>query len=320
MKSVTIIDVARVCGVDISTVSRALRGDPRVKASTASRIEETSRRLGYQPNLAARMLRSRRSHSIWFVAPDLSNALDPILVEQAGLAAVERKFDVMTSLHFGQQDVFDRLVNALGSGIADGAIINRRDIRETSALKKLLERGYPLVVIDVPIDSMNIPTVTTDQLTAAYQLSRACIEAGARSGLICCKNRNVVDRRRARGALTAFSNASISTFECDSGSIPEDMERLPGPVAILGNSQEDVLEAARRNPQLAERGIIFACFDQWIGSAYPGSAAFVAMQDCQAIATTAVGRILEILKGQNSGDMPREIDIPLKEIRRVEAE
>lgn len=317
MKSVTIIDLARICGVDMSTISRALRQDRRVNAATAARIQETARRLGYQPNLAARMLRSRKSNAFWFLAPDLSNALDPILVEQVGLAAVKQEFDVMTSLHFGRQKVFDRLVNALGSGLADGAIINRRDIRDVSALRKLSEGNFPLVVVDVPIDSMSLPTVTTDNLQAAEELSRSCIEAGAKSALISYANKNVVDRRRARGTVTAFSNASLPTSTQEPGSESTGVAQLPGPVAVMANSQEEALALVRSHPELAAKGVIFACFDDWVGSAHPASRAFVAVQDCEAIATASIGRLLSLMKTEGLEEMPQEIDIALKEIRQV---
>lgn len=301
----------------MSTVSRALRQDRRVNAATAARIQETARRLGYQPNLAARMLRSRKSNVLWFLAPDLSNALDPTLVEQIGLAAVKQEFDVMTSLHFGRQEVFDRLVNALGSGLADGAIINRRDIRDVSALRKLSEGNFPLVVVDVPIDSMLIPTVTTDNLRAAEELSRSCIEAGAMSALISYSNMNVVDRRRTQGAVTAFSSVSLQTSTKEPGSESTAVAHLPGPVAVMANSQEEALALVRSHPELAEKGVIFACFDDWVGTAYPANRAFVAVQDCEAIATAAIGRILSLMRSKSSDEMPQEIDIALREIRQV---
>jgi AraC-like DNA-binding protein len=42
--------VAREAGVSQSTVSRALRGDPRVREETRRRVDEAARRLGYVPN------------------------------------------------------------------------------------------------------------------------------------------------------------------------------------------------------------------------------------------------------------------------------
>ncbi|MFH0965835.1 MAG: LacI family DNA-binding transcriptional regulator [Planctomycetota bacterium] len=54
--AVTIKDIARLAGVNHSTVSRALRDDARVSASTRRRIKGLARRQGYRVNRRARAL------------------------------------------------------------------------------------------------------------------------------------------------------------------------------------------------------------------------------------------------------------------------
>lgn len=56
--------VARAAGVAASTVSRALRGDPRISAVTSEHIRNMAERLGYRPNplVAALMAQLRGSH------------------------------------------------------------------------------------------------------------------------------------------------------------------------------------------------------------------------------------------------------------------
>lgn len=62
-KVVTLQDVADLVGVHKSTVHRALRGDPRVEASTTERVRAAAAQLGYDPdvNQAARRLSLRKS-------------------------------------------------------------------------------------------------------------------------------------------------------------------------------------------------------------------------------------------------------------------
>jgi DNA-binding LacI/PurR family transcriptional regulator len=62
MSRVTMKDVARAAGVDTSTVSLALRSDPRIRSETRQRVEAAAARLGYAVNpLIAAWVRSRRS-------------------------------------------------------------------------------------------------------------------------------------------------------------------------------------------------------------------------------------------------------------------
>jgi LacI family transcriptional regulator len=53
-------EVAESAGVSIGTVDRALHDRPGVSSQTRKRVLEAARALGYQPNLAARVLRSRK--------------------------------------------------------------------------------------------------------------------------------------------------------------------------------------------------------------------------------------------------------------------
>jgi LacI family transcriptional regulator len=61
---VTIKELARLSGVSVGTVSRALNGYADVNAETRERIMELARSLDYTPTAAARMLVTQRSHVI----------------------------------------------------------------------------------------------------------------------------------------------------------------------------------------------------------------------------------------------------------------
>ena len=50
-------EIADVCCVNVSTVSRALKDDPRVKADTRKKIHAAASRMGYTPNWAAQSLK-----------------------------------------------------------------------------------------------------------------------------------------------------------------------------------------------------------------------------------------------------------------------
>jgi DNA-binding LacI/PurR family transcriptional regulator len=65
-------DVAAEAGVSLSTASRALRDDTAVSTETARRVRSAARRLGYEPNRLARSLRTRSSHFVGVVVPDIA--------------------------------------------------------------------------------------------------------------------------------------------------------------------------------------------------------------------------------------------------------
>src|SRR6516162_9529462 len=78
----TLRDVAAAARVHPATASRALNPGTRLLVSedTARRVTEAAERLGYRPNPVARSLRTRRSHTMGVLIPDLNNPLFPPIV------------------------------------------------------------------------------------------------------------------------------------------------------------------------------------------------------------------------------------------------
>lgn len=80
---VTIRDIASDTGLSVATISVVLNQTPKAKkipSKTQRRIEESARRLGYTPNLVARSLRSRRTHSVGLLVFDISDPFCSVIV------------------------------------------------------------------------------------------------------------------------------------------------------------------------------------------------------------------------------------------------
>lgn len=71
--SVTIKDIARVCDVSYSTVSRVLNGKNIRQSAKNDRILATARALGYTPHNIARQLVTKETDTIGMIIPDVSN-------------------------------------------------------------------------------------------------------------------------------------------------------------------------------------------------------------------------------------------------------
>jgi LacI family repressor for deo operon, udp, cdd, tsx, nupC, and nupG len=69
----TIVDVARLAQVSTATVSRTLSRPQSVNEAMRLRVQAAVAKLGYEPNPAARLLRTRRSFKILITVPDISN-------------------------------------------------------------------------------------------------------------------------------------------------------------------------------------------------------------------------------------------------------
>jgi DNA-binding LacI/PurR family transcriptional regulator len=92
-----LVDIAAAAGVHVSTVSRALNGDPAqsIRPETYQRILAVARQQGYRPNALARALKRRRAGAIAFVVPLLRNPIWSRLQRGALQRATERGYVVM---------------------------------------------------------------------------------------------------------------------------------------------------------------------------------------------------------------------------------
>lgn len=69
--AVTIRDVAKACGVSVSTVSRAFNGYTDITEETREKVMKIAEELGYKPNLNAKNLSSKRSNQIALIISGL---------------------------------------------------------------------------------------------------------------------------------------------------------------------------------------------------------------------------------------------------------
>lgn len=122
-KRVTIRDVAALAGVDASLVSRVLNDHPKASAgpSTRERILEAARKLGYQPNLMARSLRTARTWTLGLLLPNLANPMYATIARAAERRAQERGYGLVFGTHVeGEEEAtFARMMQ---QGRVDGLL------------------------------------------------------------------------------------------------------------------------------------------------------------------------------------------------------
>ncbi len=70
---ITSKELARICGVSIGTIDRALHDRPGISPKTKEKVLRASRELGYRPHLIARSLKTGKTMTIGVVVFDLDN-------------------------------------------------------------------------------------------------------------------------------------------------------------------------------------------------------------------------------------------------------
>ena len=91
----TMNDVASEAAVSLGTVSKVLRGDATVAKDLRERVLAACGRLNYQRNRIAASLRSRQTHTIGIIVPDILNTFYATLVEKLENLASAGGYTVM---------------------------------------------------------------------------------------------------------------------------------------------------------------------------------------------------------------------------------
>ena len=61
-------DIARAAGVSLKTVPRVMNGEEGVKPATREKVRRLMREMGYQPSVAAQLMRTKQSDIVGFIA------------------------------------------------------------------------------------------------------------------------------------------------------------------------------------------------------------------------------------------------------------
>jgi LacI family transcriptional regulator len=179
----TIQDVARLTGLSIATVSRALHTEnsPNVSGKTRERVRATAAELGYQTNLMGRSLVKGRSHTISYWTQSVFSAYYMRITEQICFQADSRNYHVIIN------SANDPARNLQGNGAGfgnpfatnyDGIIACDIAYGENHQAEQLVRQNMPFVGI-----GQNIPpqcdSVQFDIYVAGQLAVKHLWEAGA---------------------------------------------------------------------------------------------------------------------------------------------
>src|SRR5512140_194642 len=90
MSMVRLKDIAEKAGVAVMTVSKALRDEPDVSATTKARIKMLALQMGYLPDSTAQGLRTKTTKLFGLMIPSLANPIYSRII----LAIQERAFEL----------------------------------------------------------------------------------------------------------------------------------------------------------------------------------------------------------------------------------
>ncbi|MCD7714974.1 MAG: LacI family transcriptional regulator [Lachnospiraceae bacterium] len=226
MEQITIKEVARLCGVGVSTVSRAINNHPDINEETRRKVMETIEKYNYVPNNSARNLKRSESNTIAVLIKGISN---PFFGDMIRILERETNENNYTFVLQHVEEFEDEVDVALRiekekrlKGIVFlGGVTNRTD-------EKLRQLSVPFVLSTVDTADMDneYPSVSVDNEKESRKMVDYLCECGHKriALLTSVKADASVGMLRQRGYQEALQARGIAYDERLVRWTPDDLE------------------------------------------------------------------------------------------------
>ncbi|WP_040794814.1 LacI family DNA-binding transcriptional regulator [Nocardia higoensis] len=310
----TLKEIAERAGVHISTASRVLRQPEPVDGWSASalRVREVAAELGYQPNLWAASLRTRKTTTLGVVMPRLTDGVVATTYQGIEEAATRAGYSVLLSSPPDDPEAQRRAIELLSGRQVDGLLLSSLHAPGRPFVESLAVGPLPILTVTRHADA-GLPFVGGDDRHGGALAARHLVDRGYRDlAVIAGPGHATTARDRVEGFVGALAEASItlppnrivpSTFDVAGGVAAgrELLDRPDRPRAIFAVTDTIAV------------GVLGVARD--LGLAVPGDIALVGYNDIPIVAqlpvplttvrspardigVTAVRVVLELLQGK----------------------
>ncbi len=172
--------IQELTGFSYSTISRVLNGKARefrISEKTHQTILQAAADLNYRPNILARSLRLKRTHTMGLILSDIKNPffgelawrIEKLLREHGFSTILCNTNEIPENEEFYLKVLVDRQV--------DGIIISPTHTKEWNDME-IIRKNTPIVLIDRIFFETDLPWVTSDNTRAAEEMVATLIEQG----------------------------------------------------------------------------------------------------------------------------------------------
>ncbi len=211
MDQMTIKDIARLCGMSVSTVSRAINNHPDISEETRTKVMETIQTYNYVPNNSARNLKRSETNTIAVLIKGISNPLFADMIEVLEREINKNKYSFVLQHVEESEDEAEVALQLekekrLKGIIFLGGVIDREN-------ERLHQLGVPFVFSTVePIDAENeYASVAVDDVKESCRMVDYLCECGhTRIAFLAAGEADVsVGKHRLKGYLESLESHHI---------------------------------------------------------------------------------------------------------------
>jgi LacI family transcriptional regulator len=208
--TISIKDIARLCGVSVSTVSRVLNNTGRYSEETERNVRDVIASLQYTPSLFAKALRTNTSPNIGIIVPDITNEFFASITLAIQKRLFEKSFMTLICNTNEQPSLQEKQLKMLQSSKVSGIIfISGEDIS-----RQELSDGIPKVFLDrLPrnAEEKHVVSVTVDNFRGGLAATEELLGSGCKRIAALFDGRGLSTQvDRYSGYLRAHRNRGLS--------------------------------------------------------------------------------------------------------------
>jgi DNA-binding LacI/PurR family transcriptional regulator len=202
----TIVDIAKVIGISVSTVSRALKDHPDISEETKKAVKQIALELNYRPNTLAQSLSKRESRTIGVIIPDIETYFFASILTGIQKVASSAGYKVMISQSAESHKTEVTNTHAFMTNWVDGLFIcHSKETKTFDHIKLHLKSGVPIIHFDRVCEELDTPKVLLDDVNGSYQVTEHLISQGCKKILLISGPGHLyVSKKRQEGYVKAL--------------------------------------------------------------------------------------------------------------------
>lgn len=204
----TSYDVARLAGVSQSAVSRCFRPGSSISDEKRKAILRAAAKLGYEPNIFASSLITKRSNLVAVLISNLTNLYYPQVLAELTQRLDEQGIRVLLFALQNEADV-DKVLPQIWRYRVDGAIAAAR--LSAAQLSQFQKHQVPVVLYNRSAENDAVPSVFCDSIGGERLLVDRLVAAGHRRfKILSGPQDSYVGNQRVEGALARLAHHGLA--------------------------------------------------------------------------------------------------------------
>jgi LacI family transcriptional regulator len=170
-KKLSIHDIAKELNLSATTISFVLNGkaeEKKISEDVQRKVSEYINKVGYQPNMIAKSLRTGKTNVIGMLVEDISDPFFASISRGIETIAYNHKYKIFFSSTENDTEKTKALIKVFRERQVDGYIIAPPTGIEEE-INALMDDNVPVILFDRYLPSLNASTVIIDNFSGSYQ-------------------------------------------------------------------------------------------------------------------------------------------------------